>query len=116
MNRGSAVSFDVPQPPEFGQPAPLPRPSPELLAMLAQRRSASPQHLAEPAPSAMTCRPCCAWRPRADHGKLFPWRFITAAGADKLDLVRRLEPWQGPGTIPKRPQASCSSCAIRRWR
>jgi len=85
--------------------------------MLAQRRSASPQHLAEPAPSGDDLQTLLRLAARVpDHGKLFPWRFITAAGADSWTLSAGWSPWPGTRTIPKRPQASCSSCAIRRWR
>jgi len=87
------MPFDVPPPPAFGQPAPLPAVSLETLALLAQRRSASPQHLAAPAPAGEDLAALLRLAARApDHGKLFPWRFIIAEGAAKAELTRRLEP------------------------
>lgn len=87
------MPFDVPQAPAFGQPVPVPQPSPETLALLAMRRSASPQHLAAPAPDGEELATLLRLAARApDHGKLFPWRFITVRGEAKAELARRLEP------------------------
>lgn len=87
------MPFEVPQPPEFGQPLPALKPSPETLALLALRRSTSPQHLAAPAPQGADLADLLRLAARVpDHGKLFPWRFVIAEGQPKDELVRRLEP------------------------
>ena len=87
------MPFDVPQAPAFGQPVPVPQPSPSTLALMALRRSASPQHLTEPAPEGEDLQTLLRLAARApDHGKLFPWRFIIARGEAKAQLARRLEP------------------------
>jgi nitroreductase len=83
---------NVPAPPEFGQPAPFGQISPETVALLAQRRSSSPQHLAAPAPSGQELQDLLRLAARApDHGKLFPWRFIILEGQAKADLAARFE-------------------------
>jgi nitroreductase len=82
----------VPAPPEFGQPAPYGKAWPETLALLAQRRSSSPQHLAAPAPSGHELHDLLRLAARVpDHGKLFPWRFIILEGEAKAELARRFE-------------------------
>ena len=83
---------NVPAPPEFGQPAPFGQVSHETLALLAKRRSSSPQHLAAPAPSDQELKDLLRLAARApDHGKLFPWRFIIVQGAAKAALAQRFE-------------------------
>ena len=83
---------NVPAPPEFGQPAPFGKVSSETLALLAQRRSSSPQHLASPAPSGQELKDLLRLAARApDHGKLFPWRFLVVEGAAKATLAERFE-------------------------
>jgi nitroreductase len=87
------MPFDIPQPPAFGQPVQPAQPSPETLALLALRRSASPQHLREPAPQGADLDNLLRLAARVpDHGKLFPWRFVLAQGDAKAELVCRLEP------------------------
>jgi nitroreductase len=82
----------VPAPPEFGHAAPYGRVSPETLALLAQRRSSSPQHLAAPPPSPQELQDLLRLAARVpDHGKLFPWRFIIVEGEAKTELARRFE-------------------------
>ena len=82
----------VPQPPEFGQPAPFGKVSYETLALLARRRSSSPQHLAAPAPSGRQLQDLLRLATRVpDHGKLFPWRFVILQGAAKAALADRYE-------------------------
>jgi len=86
------LSASVPQPPEFGQPAPFGQVSPETLTLLAQRRSSSPQHLAAPAPSEPQLQDLLRIAARVpDHGKLFPWRFVILQGAAKAELAARYE-------------------------
>ncbi len=82
----------VPAAPEFGQPTPFGQPSPQTLALLAQRRSSSPKSLAAPAPSSEELQTLLRLAARVpDHGKLFPWRFIILQGEAKAQLVRRYE-------------------------
>ena len=86
------MSNNVPAAPEFGQPAPFGKRHPETLALLAQRRSSSPQHLTAPAPSADELKDLLRLAARVpDHGKLFPWRFIVVQGEAKAALAERLE-------------------------
>jgi nitroreductase len=86
------LATNVPLPPEFGQPAPFGSSSPETLALLAQRRSSSPQHLTTPAPSGATLRDLLRLAARVpDHGKLAPWRFVLLSGSAKAEFARRLE-------------------------
>jgi nitroreductase len=82
----------VPPPPAFGEALPFGQISPETLALLALRRSSSPQHLAAPAPGGPVLDDLLRLAARApDHGKLFPWRFIVIAGEAKAELAARLE-------------------------
>ncbi len=86
------MSKSVPAAPAFGEPAPYGKVSPESLALLAQRRSSSPQHLAAPGPSGDELKDLLRLAARApDHGKLFPWRFIVLKGAAKAVLADRFE-------------------------
>jgi nitroreductase len=82
----------VPPSPEFGEALPVGPASPETLALLARRRSCSPQHLAAPAPSGQMLDDLLRLAARSpDHGKLSPWRFIVIAGEAKAELAARLE-------------------------
>ena len=81
----------LPPPAAFGTPLEL-APAPQVLAFLARRRSASALTLAEPAPNADELDVLFRLATRVpDHGKLAPWRFIVAEGADKARLVERLD-------------------------
>ena len=82
----------VPPAPEFGQPTPFGQVSEETLALLASRRSATPQTLTAPAPTGQVLRDLLRLAARTpDHGKLFPWRFIVLEGEAKGELAARLE-------------------------
>src|SRR4051794_4643500 len=82
----------VPAAPEFGAPIDVGRGSPETLALLARRRSASAPLLEPPAPSPEELEILLRTAPRApDQGKLSPWRFLIIAGDDRAALVRELE-------------------------
>lgn len=86
------MSTTVPKAPEFGQPTPFGQISPETLALLAHRRSSSPQTLAAPAPSGQELQDLLRLAARVpDHGKLFPWRFVLVEGAAKAELATRYE-------------------------
>lgn len=77
--------------PAFGESLPIER-SPQTLAFLARRRSASAATLREPAPDEAELRAMLALATRApDHGKLAPWRFVTLSGEAKTAFVKRLE-------------------------
>lgn len=86
------MPITIPEAPEFGQPTPFGEISPETLALLAHRRSSSPQTLAAPAPSGRELQDLLRLAARVpDHGKLFPWRFILVEGAAKAELAARYE-------------------------
>jgi len=77
--------------PKFGEPLPIVA-SPETLAFLAARRSASAMTLQAPGPSADEVQVLLSIAARApDHGKLAPWRFVVLSGADKDRFVAGLE-------------------------
>lgn len=77
--------------PRLGDPLPQPA-SPEVLAFLARRRSASAMTLSSPGPDATQLRAMLGLAARApDHGKLAPWRFVVLAGEDKSAFAARLE-------------------------
>jgi nitroreductase len=85
------VSDQLPPPPAFGAPLPL-GPHPEVLAFLAQRRSASAVTLAAPGPDEAQLRDLIRLAARApDHGKLHPWRFVVFRGEGKRAFAAALE-------------------------
>ena len=80
----------VPPAPQFGEPSP-PRASPDTLALLARRRSASAQFLADPAPDAAELADLLRLAARVpDHGKMQPWRFIILNAGPKAVFVEHL--------------------------
>ena len=80
----------VPSQPEFGAALP-PRRSPETLALLASRRSASAQFLAEPGPSPAELDDLLRLAARVpDHGKMTPWRFVVLRGEAKSAFVEEV--------------------------
>lgn len=82
----------LPDAPEFGAPVGLNGPSAEMLAIMARRRSASALSLTAPGPDQAQIRDLIRLAARTpDHGKLFPWRFIVLAGAEKARLAAALE-------------------------
>ncbi|MDP1629832.1 MAG: nitroreductase [Caulobacter sp.] len=85
------MSPAIPKPPRFGEALPI-EPSPETLAFLAHRRSASALALTAPGPSRAELTELLTLAARApDHGKLTPWRFIVLAGEAKAAFAARLE-------------------------
>ena len=85
------MTLSLPVAPLFGQPVPQ-HPSPEVLAFLATRRSASAVTLADPAPTASELAALLQLAARVpDHGKLAPWRFIVLEPAAKAVFADRLE-------------------------
>lgn len=76
--------------PQFGDPLPIVA-SPETVAFLERRRSASALTLAAPGPDAATLERILTIAARApDHGKLHPWRFVVLSGAAKGDFIEGL--------------------------
>lgn len=70
---------------------PLPVRSDEVLARLANRRSASAQLLAAPGPSEAEIEQILSLGARTpDHGKLFPWRFVVLGPQSRADLSEAL--------------------------
>jgi nitroreductase len=77
--------------PTFGEALPVIA-SPETLAFLARRRSASALTLAAPAPSRGELGALLRLAVRIpDHGKLSPWRFVILDGEAKAAFVAGLE-------------------------
>lgn len=68
--------------PEENAPAAAARPSPDTLALLAERRSTKLMLLSEPGPDAAQLATLIRLAARVpDHGKIGPWRFAIIAGA-----------------------------------
>jgi nitroreductase len=62
-----------------------------ILALLETRRSAKPRELVEPGPTTAEMARILAIAARTpDHGKLFPWRFVTIARDQRDELDRLL--------------------------
>lgn len=75
----------------FGEPVPIVS-SPETLAFLARRRSASALTLGAPAPGDEDLSTLLTIAARVpDHGKLAPWRFVVLRGEAKATFVAGLE-------------------------
>jgi nitroreductase len=97
--------------PAFGESLPIER-SPETVAFLARRRSASAVTLREPAPDAAELRTLFTLATRVpDHGKLAPWRFVVLSGEAKLAFVERLE--AVAATRPARDQLVAKLAKLR---
>jgi nitroreductase len=85
------LAHSVPAAPTFGETAPI-EASPETLAFLARRRSASAMALTEPAPSDAELATLLRLAARVpDHGKLAPWRFLVLKGEAKQRFIGGLE-------------------------
>lgn len=74
------------------------------LALLETRRSGRPREMMPPGPDEAQLERILAIAARTpDHGKLFPWRFVTV-GADQrgalADLLARALPEHDPGALP----------------
>jgi len=98
-----ALTLTAPAPPEFGAPVEIAQPSPQTLALMARRRSASAPVLTAPAPSPEELEQLLRLGARVpDHGKLFPWRFIILQGQAKADFARSLEPLAADQPAPEK--------------
>lgn len=91
MARKLLADRTVPDAPQFGEAAPI-EASPQTLAFLARRRSASALTLTEPAPSDAELASLLRLATRVpDHGKLAPWRFVILRGEGKRRFIAGLE-------------------------
>ena len=75
-----------------------------ILSLLETRRSARPRDLIAPGPSEAEMERILTIAARTpDHGKLFPWRFVTV-GSDQrqalADLLARALPEHDPDALP----------------
>ena len=105
------MSIPLPQQPEFGEPLPITA-SPETIAFLARRRSASAMLLGGPAPSEAQVRDLITLAARVpDHGKLAPWRFIIIEGEGKARLEEKLA-----AIAARRPDATKANAALGKFR
>jgi nitroreductase len=105
------LSIPLPPQPEFGEPLPIVA-SPETLAFLARRRSASALVLTSPAPSEAEVRDLITLAARVpDHGKLAPWRFIVMQGKGKAALAERLS-----AIAAARPDAAKANAALGKFK
>ena len=85
------MTHSVPAAPLFGEAAPI-EASPQTLAFLARRRSASAVNLTSPAPTDSELATLLRLATRVpDHGKLSPWRFLVLKGEAKARFVAALE-------------------------
>ena len=85
------MAHSVPTPPLFGEAAPI-EASPQTLAFLARRRSASALMLSAPGPSDDEFTTLLRLATRVpDHGKLSPWRFVVLRGDAKQRFIAGLE-------------------------
>ena len=74
------------------------------LALLESRRSGRPRDMVEPGPSEAEMERILTIAARTpDHGKLFPWRFVTVARQQRqalADLLARALPEHDPDASP----------------
>lgn len=84
------MAGSVPPAPEFGETLPV-EASPETVAFLARRRSASAMTLTAPGPDKAQLADLLRLAVRVpDHGKLAPWRFIVLEGEAKAVFAERI--------------------------
>jgi nitroreductase len=84
------LTGSVPPAPVFGETLPI-EASPQVLAFLARRRSASAMALTAPGPSEAELADLLRLAVRVpDHGKLAPWRFIILRGPAKDAFAEKI--------------------------
>ena len=84
------MAASVPPAPEFAETLPI-EASPEVVAFLAKRRSASAMSLAAPGPDDAQLADLLRIAARVpDHGKLAPWRFVILKGAAKDAFAEKI--------------------------
>ena len=107
------MTLPVPLAPEFGAPIDIARGSPQTLALLARRRSASPLQMIGAGPSDDELQTLLRLAARApDHGKLFPWRFVILKGDAKAALVRELERFAADQPGPDKARATLAKLRV----
>ena len=101
------MTHSVPTAPLFGEAAPI-EASPQTLAFLARRRSASAMTLTAPGPSDDELATLLRLATRVpDHGKLSPWRFVVLKGGAKQRFIAGLE-----AIAARRPDAAKLSAKL----
>ena len=101
------MTHSVPTAPLFGEAAPI-EASPQTLAFLARRRSASAMTLSAPGPSDAELATLLRLATRVpDHGKLSPWRFVVLKGEPKQQFIAGLE-----AIAARRPDAAKLSAKL----
>lgn len=84
------MAGSVPPAPAFGETLPV-EATPEVVAFLAKRRSASAMTLTAPGPDDAQLGEILRIAARVpDHGKLAPWRFIVLTGEAKDAFAERI--------------------------
>jgi len=100
------LAGSVPPAPEFGQVLPI-QASPEVVAFLAKRRSASAMTLTAPGPDADQLADILRLAARVpDHGKLAPWRFVILQGAAKDAFAEQVTPLADSQANPTKANAA----------
>jgi nitroreductase len=100
------LTGSVPPAPEFGEPIAI-EASPQVLAFLARRRSASAMALTAPGPSETELADLLRLGARvADHGKLFPWRFVILRGEGKAAFAQKIAPLAADQANPTKATAA----------
>ena len=100
------MAGSVPPAPEFGQVLPI-EASPEVVAFLAKRRSASAMTLTAPGPDADQLADILRLAARVpDHGKLAPWRFVILQGAAKDAFAEQVTPLADSQANPTKANAA----------
>ena len=101
------MTYSVPTAPLFGEAAQI-EASPQTLAFLARRRSASAMALRAPGPSDEELATLLRLATRVpDHGKLSPWRFVVLQGEPKQRFIAGLE-----AIAARRPDAAKLSAKL----
>jgi nitroreductase len=100
------LAGSVPPAPEFGETLPI-EASPEVVAFLAKRRSASAMTLAAPGPDDAQLADLLRLAVRVpDHGKLAPWRFVILKGAAKDAFAEKITALAGSQENPVKANAA----------
>jgi len=100
------LTGSVPPAPAFGEPLPI-EASPEVLAFLARRRSASAMALTAPGPDDAQLADLLRVAARVpDHGKLSPWRFVVLRGPAKDVFAEKITALAGSQANPVKANAA----------
>jgi nitroreductase len=98
--------------PILGEPLD-PKPSPDTLRLLAQRRSPSALSLGGDAMDDETIKSLLSIALRVpDHGKLTPWRLIIFKGEAKKNLILKLSPLADTHNDPQKAQKGLQKLAL----